>query len=255
MLHYTSYIKDDSATWVTFIHGAGGSSRIWFKQVREFQKYFNVLLIDLRGHGKSQNLLAISKYSFERIGDEVIEVLDHLDIKKSHFVGVSLGTIVIREISERYPDRSLSLIMSGAIMKLNFMSTILVILGDLLKQVIPHLVLYRIFAYIVMPHHTQKVARQVFIEEAQKMSRHEFVRWFSLSRELFCLLKNFRSRGNRNRTLYIMGDQDFMFLPSIKSIVQLHDLSTLKIIPNCGHVVNVQKAELFNQASIQFLNQ
>ena len=52
MLNYTLYEADDkNAPWVTFIHGAGGSSSVWFKQIRAFSKYFNLLLIDLRGHG------------------------------------------------------------------------------------------------------------------------------------------------------------------------------------------------------------
>ena len=42
------------APWVTFVHGAGGSSSTWFKQIREFRKEHNVLLIDLRGHGQSK---------------------------------------------------------------------------------------------------------------------------------------------------------------------------------------------------------
>jgi pimeloyl-ACP methyl ester carboxylesterase len=37
-----------------FVHGAGGSSSIWFKQIRDFQKQYNVLLLDLRGHGESK---------------------------------------------------------------------------------------------------------------------------------------------------------------------------------------------------------
>jgi pimeloyl-ACP methyl ester carboxylesterase len=42
---------------VTFVHGAGGSSSIWFKQIRDFQKQYNVLLLDLRGHGESKTSL------------------------------------------------------------------------------------------------------------------------------------------------------------------------------------------------------
>ena len=54
MLHYTVYkAKNNSEQWVTFIHGAGGNSSIWFNQVRFFSAYFNILLVDLRGHGKS----------------------------------------------------------------------------------------------------------------------------------------------------------------------------------------------------------
>ena len=54
MLHYTTHIKSPNAQWVTFVHGAGGSSSIWFRQLRAFKKDFNVLLVDLRGHGKSK---------------------------------------------------------------------------------------------------------------------------------------------------------------------------------------------------------
>ena len=55
MLHFSTFKIDDSAEWVTFIHGAGGSSSIWYKQLRDFKNKHNVLLIDLRGHGKSKN--------------------------------------------------------------------------------------------------------------------------------------------------------------------------------------------------------
>ncbi|HCZ09730.1 MAG TPA: 2-succinyl-6-hydroxy-2,4-cyclohexadiene-1-carboxylate synthase, partial [Flavobacteriaceae bacterium] len=52
MLHYSTYnTKKENAPWITFVHGAGGSSAIWFKQIRFFSKYYNLLLIDLRGHG------------------------------------------------------------------------------------------------------------------------------------------------------------------------------------------------------------
>ena len=58
MLNYTVYkCRKKNAKWITFIHGAGGSSAIWFKQIRFFSKYFNLLLIDLRGHGASKGLI------------------------------------------------------------------------------------------------------------------------------------------------------------------------------------------------------
>ncbi len=122
MLHYTTYLKDKSAPWVTFIHGAGGSSSIWYKQIRDFKSDYNVLLIDLRGHGKSKKPIyeKIKSYTFTAIGDEVIEVLNQLKIKATHWVGISLGTIIIRELSERFPERSNSMILGGAIMKMNF---------------------------------------------------------------------------------------------------------------------------------------
>ena len=122
MLHYQRFELDANKPWVTFVHGAGGSSSIWFKQIRDFRKEFNVLLLDLRGHGNSKMNVKEAfneRYTFDRITQDIIEVLDHLKITKSHFVGISLGSILIRNIAEKHPGRALSLIMGGAIVKLN----------------------------------------------------------------------------------------------------------------------------------------
>ena len=54
MLHFATYELRPDADWVTFVHGAGGSSGIWYKQIRDFRKEYNVLMVDLRGHGKSK---------------------------------------------------------------------------------------------------------------------------------------------------------------------------------------------------------
>ena len=153
MLNYTVYKQGDDAEWVTFIHGAGGSSSIWYKQIREFSKHFNILLVDLRGHGKSKNHFheKFKKYSFEKIGNDVVEVLEHLKISSTHFVGISLGTIIIRDITERFQHLSKSMILGGAVMKLNLRGQILMRLGATFKSVIPYLVLYRFFAFVIMP--------------------------------------------------------------------------------------------------------
>ena len=77
MLHFTTYTKDTNTEWVTFIHGAGGSSAIWYKQLRDFRKSYNVLLVDLRGHGQSKQPIyeKLRRYSFDTISDDIIEVL------------------------------------------------------------------------------------------------------------------------------------------------------------------------------------
>ncbi|PHN03197.1 alpha/beta fold hydrolase [Flavilitoribacter nigricans] len=257
MLHFTTYKQDKHTEWVTFVHGAGGSSSIWFRQLRDFRKHFNVLLVDLRGHGKSKKPIyeKLKEYTFDKIGDEVIEVLDHLQIRSTHFVGISLGTIIIREITERYPERTRSMIMGGAVMKLNLRGQILMRLGVLLKSVVPYLLLYRFFAFIIMPRKKHRESRNLFINEAKKLYQKEFKRWFTLVAEVNPLLKWFRIKDAGIPTLYIMGSEDHMFLPSITKLVQDHDSSELFVIPDCGHVVNVERPDVFNNKAIHFLQQ
>lgn len=255
MLHYKTYKHRESDEWVTFIHGAGGSSSIWFQQVKAFKKNFNVLLIDLRGHGRSKKsaLKKLKSYSFEAITRDVIEVLDHLNIKSSHFVGISLGTIIIRELAEINGDRVKTLIMGGAIMKMNFKSQILMKLGMLLKSVLPYMILYKLFAWVILPRKKHEHSRNLFIREAKKLYQKEFIRWFKLTSHVNKLLKIFRSIDTGIPTLYVMGDEDYMFLPSVREVVSRHPNSRLQILPECGHVVNVDKPGLFNSYSIQFI--
>ena len=79
MITFTTYENKNTAEWVTFVHGAGGSSSIWFKQIKEFKAHFNILLLDLRGHGNSKEKIT-KKYTFEAIANDVLEVLNHLKI-------------------------------------------------------------------------------------------------------------------------------------------------------------------------------
>ena len=153
MLNFSTHIKSTELPWVTFVHGAGGSSTIWYKQLKAFSSNFNVLLIDLRGHGRSKAPIynRIKNYNFSTIGDEVLEVLDHLKIQSTHWIGISLGTIIIREITDRFPERTLSMIMGGAVMKLNKRGQVLMRTGALLKSVLPYMILYRFFAWVIMP--------------------------------------------------------------------------------------------------------
>lgn len=254
MLHHKIYKHPSSSEWVTFVHGAGGSSSIWFKQVKAFKAHFNVLLLDLRGHGQSKSKMRfLKRYSFRAITEDVLEVLNHLGIAKSHFVGISLGTIVIRELAEITPERIKTMIMGGAIMKLNTRSQILMKLGVWFKSVIPYIILYRFFAWVIMPRKSHKESRNLFIREAKKLYQQEFIKWFRLASEVNPLLRFFREKDLGIPTLYVMGEQDHMFLPSITKLIEKHKSASLHVIKACGHVVNVDRPEEFNDVSISYI--
>ena len=257
MLHYITYKHKVSTVWVTFVHGAGGSSSIWFKQIREFRKHFNVLLLDLRGHGNSKpNLKNVfdEKYTFDVITNDIVEVIDFENIKKSHFVGISLGTILIRNLAELHPERVESMVLGGAIMKLNLRSQILMKLGIIFKTIIPYLWLYKFFAFIIMPNKNHKESRSLFVREAKKLYQKEFIRWFKLTSEINPLLRFFRAADIKIPTLYVMGEEDYLFLPSIRKIVGFHQNSKLLVVEDCGHVVNVEQPKFFNDEVIKYLS-
>ena len=257
MINYTVYLNENSNEWVTFVHGAGGSSTIWFKQIRDFKSQYNVLLLDLRGHGDSKSHLKKAyqnKYTFESIANDIIEVIDHLNIAKSHFIGISLGTILIRQLAEMYPERVQSMVMGGAVLRMNFRSQVLMTLANTFKYVLPYLMLYKVFAYVIMPTDKNKQSRSIFINEAKKLYQKEFIKWFRLTAEINPVLRIFRQVELNIPTFYVMGEDDFMFLPIVQLTVKKHVKSSkLFIIEKCGHVVNVEAPAFFNREVLSFL--
>jgi pimeloyl-ACP methyl ester carboxylesterase len=179
--------------------------------------------------------------------------MDKEKISASHFVGISLGTILIRQLGEMYPKRVTSMVMAGAIMKLNVRSQILMRFGNIFKSIVPYLWLYRFFAYIIMPKKSHKESRILFVREAKKLYQKEFLRWYKLTAELKHNLRLFRQVDIKIPTLYVMGSEDYMFLPSIEKLSQAHHSAQLMFDPYCGHVVNVDQPEKFNRNSISFI--
>ncbi|HSJ23268.1 MAG TPA: alpha/beta hydrolase [Longimicrobiales bacterium] len=256
MLHHRTYVLGPDREWVVLVHGAGGSSSIWFRQLRAYRDEFNVLLVDLRGHGGSADLARsteVGPYTFELVSAEVLEVLDHLGIESAHFVGISLGSLICRTIAEIAPERVRSMVLGGAIVRLTKRSRILVVTGDAVKRFIPFMWLYRIYAWVLMPRIRHRESRLIFIREARKLARKEFLRWWRLTLELTPLLRLFEERDTPVPTLYLMGGEDHMFLPPVRRLVERHHSAVLRVIEDCGHVCNIERPDEFNSISIEFM--
>ena len=257
MLYYRTYEHPTEYEWVVFVHGAGGSSTTWFKQIRAFSQHFNVLVVDLRGHGESRysnnKPFDSRNYTFDDISRDILEVLDHLHIEKAHFVGMSLGSILVRNLAEMAPERVQSLILGGAITRLNLRSRVLVGVGNLFKRVMPYLWLYSLFAWIIMPRKTHREARSIFIQEARKLCQKEFLRWFKLTWRINPLLRFFEEKDTPMPVLYVMGEEDHMFLPAVRRIIEKQKNCFLKVVEGAGHVCNIDRPHLFNRYVINFL--
>ena len=93
----------------------------------------------------------------------------------------------------------------------------------------------------------------MFVREAKKLYQKEFLRWYKLTAELKPLLRLFRQVDINIPTLYVMGSEDYMFLPSIEKLAAVHRSAQLCVVPKSGHVVNVDQPDAFNSRSISFI--
>ena len=212
-----------------------------------------MVLIDLFGHGATTE--SLDAYSYEKLAEGVIAVMDDAKIESAHFIGISLGTIIIDAVSMMVPDRIKSIVQGGAVMGYDYRARFLLRSGAILKSVLPYMWLYRLFAFIMMPRKNHSKSRNVFIREAKKLGGKEFRKWYKLMGSLVTFYDTFRKESTHTiPKLYISGDQDHLFLPFVLQNFLREQFSSIHIIEKCGHVCNIERFKEFNRVSLYYLN-
>ncbi len=94
-----------------FIHGAQNDHSVWVQQTRYFAHHgFNVLAVDLPGHGRSKGA---AKTSVEAMATWLLALLDAAGVERALLVGHSMGSLVALEASAMAPARVSGLAMLG----------------------------------------------------------------------------------------------------------------------------------------------
>ena len=89
----------------------GTSYHMWDGEVDALSQQFRVLRSDARGHGKSS--VPAGAYSLDRLGRDVLEMMDALGIRRAHFLGLSLGGFIGQWLGIHAPERIDRLILSN----------------------------------------------------------------------------------------------------------------------------------------------
>lgn len=253
MLNYKIYNnRQQENDWVICIHGLGGSSNVWYKQVKEYRKHFNVLLIDLRGHGKSKDNID-DKYTFNEICNDIVAVMDHLKIQKAHLAGISLGSLIANAMSIFFPQKVKSMVLGGTVTKIDFKSRLAINVGGILITFMSYMFLYSLCSFVIMPRKKQRHSRKVFVKEATKLGKEEFIKWYKMLKDLSEVNLDLEQHKKIPK-LYIVGSEDYAFANHAKKeITRVGNVANLHIIEKCGHVCNIEKFDEFNKVSVEFI--
>ena len=254
LLYHEIHTNPKSGEWLLMIHGAGGSTRTWKRQIEELSSHFNLLIIDLPGHGQSANMKDPEpEYTFDSISKTIWKVVDHHNIDKVHVLGVSLGAIIALNIETQFADRIKSLVLAGPIVQLNLKLKIIASLSLTSAKVIGYHSFYKIAARIVMPRQNHKTSRGVFIRESKFLTVDEFKKWTGLYKNLNATLLYLFSAATDIPRLLLVGDQDHLFLKPAQAYSKTMPHSVIEIVPKCGHVVNIERADAFNESCVRFV--
>ena len=253
MLKFKTHINNKNKEWITFIHGFGGSSNIWHKQVRELSRYHNLLFIDLRGHGKSRNIPLGSDFNLLTACEDIIRVLNFLKIKNSHFVGISFGALLILKLLETHKKYINKSVLAGAITSFNRFTRFLLLCVNLLKSVLPNMLLYKLFAYIIMPKSNHKESRRIFIQEAKVIDSKVFKQWLNLTSDLKKYILRLRPINFNKYILFLSGKGDYLFSEDVREFASKNKMLSYCSIEGAGHVVNIDNPSIFNKRVIEYL--
>ena len=107
---YFDIVGRAGAPVIYFAQSLAADSGMWSEQLPDLLAAgYRVLRVDMRGHGGSDP--GPGNYAMEQLVADAVQALDHLEIDKVHFCGLSIGGMIAQGLGILHPDRVKSLIL------------------------------------------------------------------------------------------------------------------------------------------------
>ncbi|HEK9100630.1 2-succinyl-6-hydroxy-2,4-cyclohexadiene-1-carboxylate synthase [Bacillus pfraonensis] len=95
------------------LHGFTGSMETWRPFISSWSQQFQVILVDLVGHGKTESPEEMTHYDIQNVALQMTTLLDHLHIEKAHILGYSMGGRLAITMACLYSERVKSLLLEN----------------------------------------------------------------------------------------------------------------------------------------------
>lgn len=247
IVYYISGKEKDE--WVLFIHAAFVNHRMFQAQIDYFRDKYNVLTLDIIGHGKSTKTRKGD--SIDMMSAWISEILKIEKIEKIHIVGVSLGAVLAQDFANQYPEAVQSLACFGGYDINNF--DIKMQKENSASQML--MMLKAIFSIKWFAKSNKKIsaytlqAQNDFYKMNIQFPKKSFMYLASLSS-----MVNVRQSKPRKYPLLIgCGKYDIpMELSAIEMWKKNEPESKMVIFEDAGHCVNMDTPQKFNATMEEF---
>ena len=102
-----------SGTPIIFLHEFAADHTNWEPQMRYFSRGHRCIAYSARGYTPSDVPPSAEVYTYKHFYTDALAVLDHLDIAKAHFIGLSMGSYSSLQIGLNAPERALSMTLAA----------------------------------------------------------------------------------------------------------------------------------------------
>lgn len=236
--------KKRSSTLV-FVHGLGANLEQFSDQFKFFSKSFQVLAINVSGHGHSSSTLEFSLFN---CANDVIDLIKELRIEKFHFIGNSMGGNIGYEILKLNPAYVLSYTSFGTTGELKMPMLVAKIVATIYRILSVNFIsiLASCSGQTKQSKNTikimmQKMRKSVIIDIVPKIAQFNYCDVISSSH---C------------PALIIKGEKDADINKSLNTTINSFNKRgnfTLLEFENTGHFANLDSPDRFNAALLEFV--
>lgn len=243
------------------LHGFTGSSQTWRTFMKKFVKDYQVIAVDIIGHGQSAAPKEIKPYSMEAVVEALHELLQQLSLSQVNVIGYSMGGRLALSFAQRYPHLVKKLVLESASPGLKTREEQKLrkekdeqLASRIMKNGIEEFVNF----WEEIPLFRSQKQLPSYVQEAVRQER--------LSHTEIGLSNSLKGMGTGVQpslweklddllmpVLLITGEVDQKFCLISKEMQTLIPNATSKIILGTGHAIHVEQPEIFGRIVSEFL--
>jgi pimeloyl-ACP methyl ester carboxylesterase len=225
--------------FLLYLHGGLGSSKDFEKYIPELSKYFTLITVDRRGHGRSFD--NGEPYSYASMADDINQFLEYLGVDSAFVIGWSDGGVVGFHLASQYSNRVRKLIAVGANYRVEGLTQASLEWINNQLTVENMSKYYPQFKKDYETLNPQPDNFDNFIRQTKKMWLHNPY----ISKEDFIRIDK--------PVLLVVGDNDDVRLDHVIEMHSLLNESQLCILPNTTHFVFDEYNDIIMQIILKFL--
>jgi len=120
---------DKEHPWIAMVHGVSQNQRLFNQQIAVFQEFYNLILIDLPGHGSASEMPG--PFGMAEFAEHIEKCLIHANVHSCNFWGTHLGASAGLILATKKPEIFQSLVLEGPV----YPGRVIPAVADLLSRV------------------------------------------------------------------------------------------------------------------------
>ncbi|MFC3885665.1 alpha/beta fold hydrolase [Bacillus songklensis] len=233
---------------VLFIHGSGVSWKMWEPQIESLSERYEMMMIDMRGHGESSKIFPNNQYSMRVLAEDVKHFLDAMGISRISIVGLSQGGVVSSLFAVQYPEYVEKLVLSNSYSEVPKVAGWVLHASNAIFKWLPYELILKL---ILMPYGRDEYTKKIIRDS------------ISVDKEMLLAMKTSEFPEHTNElhkitapTLVMVGDKK-----NIGPEVQAGEIifkhipdAALAIFKDAFDPLSTMRRDIFNEMVLDFLD-